>query len=513
MLSPTGLTSTATATDSVSLAWAARGTSNWYRVQYSTSSSMSNPIYRRFNATSGTISGFPTATRIYFRVRVITSDGVNLSSYSPAISAQTGIAAAPAFTVGSPSGLKAVSRSSGAVALSWQAVAGATNYRVQYADNSSMTNAAYQRSEATYTEITGLTAGTTYHFKVRVIDPDGLNLSGYSAAIQADTRSAGSYPHLAPVGVDSGRVSATSVSLSWDSRGDGLSYQVQYATNTAMESAAAKVVAARSTTLTGFLPASTYYLRVRVATTSGDPLSDYSSPVVSAKTPTGTAPLIVASFNVKCANCYSRLPNELDWYGRRDTVVATIKKQAPDVLGLQEAAQSWLKDSSGDPISLAQFEDLTNRLGSPYKLANNKRNNCVKHTTPSGCVYADQGASKGTKIVYNSATVSLLSQGSRKLSSINSGDNERYIAWASFRHLASGKEFFFADTHLEHKADSDGSAAYYELRRKQASEAVQTIKAKNADGLPVILVGDLNAHKWTYAGQCTLRRGRRQRPR
>lgn len=498
LLSPSGLEAAGIAANAIVLTWNSRGTSNWYRIQYSTSPSMTDPVYRRFNALSGTITGLTEGTTYYIRVRAITADGLNLTSYSPAVTSRTTTTtAAPVITLASPTGLTAASRSTSAVALTWKAVSGATNYRVQYADNSAMSNASYRRSTATYTEIDGLTAGRTYYFKVRVIDADGLNLSPYSAAIQADTRASGGYPYLKPLDATLGSVTATSIGLSWASRGSGLSYQVQYATDQAMDPASTKVFSGTSATVTGLLAGTTYYLRVRVSSSGGDGQSEYSTPILSATTRTQTAPLTVASFNVKCANCFSGLANEGTWYRRRDAVVATIREQAPDVLGLQEAAQSWLKDSSGDPIDLAQFEDLIKRLGSPYKLANTKRNNCVKHTTPSSCVYADQGASKGTKIVFNSTKVTLLAQGSKQLSFIDAADNQRFVAWAIFRHLASGKEFFFADTHLEHHDDASGSTAYLELRRKQASEVMATIKAKNTDRLPVILVGDLNAHKWT----------------
>lgn len=496
LLSPAGLSASTPSADSGPLSWTERGTSGWYRVQYSASPAMTSPLYRRFNATTGTLTGLTAGTTYYARVRVIDADGANLSSYSPAVTFATPAAVTPALSLSAPSGLKEVGRSATALALTWAAVPGATNYRLQYADNAGMSNAAYVRSVDTYSELNGLASGRTYFVKVRVIDADGLSLSPYSAPVQAATRAADGYPHLAPLQVRRGAVTATTIGLSWASRGSGLSYQVQYDTDAGFASAAAKVVTGTTTTITDVQPGSTYHVRVRVSTTGGDALSEFSDSV-SAETPTKSAPLVVASYNVKCANCFAGAPNELTWYERRASVVATIRRQAPDVLGLQEAAQSWLKDSSGDPVNLSQFEDLVNRLGSPYRLANTKRNNCVKHTTPSKCVPADQGASNGTKIVFNSATVSLVAQGSRRLSFLSADDNERFVAWAILRQLASGKEFFFADVHLEHHDDAAGSTAYYDLRRKQAAEALETIKAKNPSGLPVILVGDFNSHKWT----------------
>lgn len=120
---------------------------------------------------------------------------------------------------------------------------------------------------------------------------------------------------------------------------------------------------------------------------AGTPLSAFS-PTVTLTTRTDQAvDLRVASYNIKCTNCYSGLPNEGTWYQRRDSVVATVKGQRPDVIGFQEASQGWLKDGAGNPVSKSQFEDLLERLGAPFKITNSYRNNCVKSTTPTNCVY------------------------------------------------------------------------------------------------------------------------------
>ena len=57
---------------------------------------------------------------------------------------------------------------------------------------------------------------------------------------------------------------------------------------------------------------------------------------------TGSKPLTIASYNVRCANCYSRQNLERPWSERRGVVVAAILKQKPDVIGVQEASQGWI---------------------------------------------------------------------------------------------------------------------------------------------------------------------------
>ncbi|MFZ1282892.1 MAG: fibronectin type III domain-containing protein [Propionicimonas sp.] len=500
-LSPIGLAATVRSDTELALTWTARGAEGRYRLSWATTSDFSDPHYERVSGTKATLDGLKPGTTYYLKVRVITPDGGNLSSYSSAISAQTQPASpAPtpdAFSLAAPKGL-AVSESVGTgLRIIWQAVSTAPRYRVQYATAATMAGASYLQSADTSLEIAGLSPGTTYYLKVRVISTAGANLSAYSAAISVKTPTEAATTYFSPVGLSADGQTDAKVTASWTSRGSGLSYEVQYADNSDFTEPQAERTGGTSTTLTGLQAATRYYLRVRVVTDSGTPNSAFSSAVRTSTTSATPAPLRVASYNVRCANCFAGLPNELTWYQRRDTVVATVLAQKPDVIGLQEASQGWLKDSAGKPVSLSQFEDLVNRLGSPYKLTNSHRNNCVKSTTPSNCTYADRGASQGVKIVYNSATLDLVDEGSLRLSEIDSSDNDRYVSWAILELKQSGKRFFFADTHLEPTADASGQSAYFNLRVKQTKETLAEVAKRNPDKLPTYIVGDFNSHKWT----------------
>lgn len=310
----------------------------------------------------------------------------------------------PAVTYATPTGLTSSAQGTTSLTYKWNAVAGAPQYRIQISPNADMSGATFYRFSSTTGEIRNLKPGTKYYAKVRVITLDGANLSPYSTAVAAKTLVA---PLLPPI----------------------------------------------------------------------------------------TNPLSVASYNVKCANCNDGLANELTWAGRRDAVVSTIVSKVPDVVGVQEASQGWLKDETR-PGGLTQFEDLQERLynrGINYQLVNAKRNNCVNDVTPTNCVYADKGASQGTKILYNKGTVDLVSQGSVALPKISAGDNTRYLAWSILRQRSTGKSFFFGDTQL----DSSKATGYYELRKSQTSAIVSAIARLNTGKLPVLMVGDFNSHKWT----------------
>ena len=390
-----------------------------------------------------------------------------------------------------PRGLKVVSTTPASIKLSWTAVKGAPKYRVQYSTSAKMSKATYKRFTSTSAELTGLKAGTRYYVKVRVISKDGDNLGPYSKAVSGSTASG----YAAPGGLKVLSTTPTSLKLGWTAVKGAPRYRVQYSTSASMAKPVYQRFTPASAELTGLKAGTRYYLKVRVITADGDNLSPYSKAIsgIPAKAVTGPAPttatLRVGSYNVKCFNCTGSQPNERSWWDRRDDLVANVKAQSLDVLGVQEASQAWLPAAEGGKgQDLSQFEDLRNRLGGGWTLANANRNNCVKAKTPSRCEYKDQGASNGTKILFDANRVELLDNGSKKLTA--PGSTARYLAWAEFRQRSNGKKFFFADAHLEPNKDWD-------LHVKEATELAQEVARQNTGHLPTFVVGDFNSHKNT----------------
>ena len=117
----------------------------------------------------------------------------------------------------------------------------------------------------------------------------------------------------------------------------------------------------------------------------------------------------------------------------------------------------------------------------------------MNDASPTNCVYADNGASQGTKIFFNPDTTELVREGSVKLPVLGASDNQRYLTWAVLKQKSTGKSFFFGDTQL----DSSKAAGYYDLRQRQTEAIVSGIARMNTNNLPVIMVGDFNSHKWT----------------
>ena len=475
------------------LSWKAVPEAPGYRVKYSTSSSWSKPKYVLTTSPRAKLSGLKAATTYYAKVRVARKDGTNLGPYSATTKFTT--PKKSSLTALKPTGLVIGSRANTSLQLSWKAVTGATSYQVKYATSSKWKGAKYATVTTATAELTKLASGRTHYVKVRVITPGGLARSNFSARVKAATRAATGFPYLRPGTPTATKAAATSIAVSWPSRGSGLSYRVRYDTDADYGSPAYAVVKGTKATLSGLLPNTGYSVSVRVVDATNSPtLSEYS-PSLRVATTTMKAPLRVATYNVKAHNSFKGQAGETTWSERRTAVAALIKKQAPDVIGLQEAQQSRLYDADGKLTKVAQMEDLVNLLGAPYELANPYRYDCVKSTTKTNCVAKDRETSRGVRIVYNSAELKLIRHGAKRLSYVKAGDMERYVAWAVFRHKDSGKDFMFADVHFENTIDSDGSTSYYELRKTQTRESLAEVDAYNPDRLPVIVVGDLNSTK------------------
>jgi endonuclease/exonuclease/phosphatase family metal-dependent hydrolase len=178
------------------------------------------------------------------------------------------------------------------------------------------------------------------------------------------------------------------------------------------------------------------------------------------------------------------------WLERRPVVVSQILAEKLDVLGVQEANQSKIYTTSVT-LGINQYTDLKNALniaGGHYALTNENAYNCVKPASTYQCVYQNQGASQDNRILYNTDTVTMLSQGSVKYVAQTAGKNERYFEWAKFKVKATGKQFFFSNTHLD---------PYSATTRKGEWNEVIANTNRLRGTLPVISVGDYNTSKFT----------------
>ncbi len=193
---PTNLTATAASSSQLNLAWTA-STDNvgvtGYKVERCSGSGCANfaqiatPTGTTFNDT-----GLTASTSYSYRVRANDAAGNN-SSYSNTSSATTpaGVDTTPPTA---PTNLAATAASSSQINLAWTASTdnvGVTGYKVERCSGSGCANFAQIATPtgATFND-TGLTASTSYSYRVRATDPAG-NLSGYSNTATTSTSATG----------------------------------------------------------------------------------------------------------------------------------------------------------------------------------------------------------------------------------------------------------------------------------------------------------------------------------
>jgi fibronectin type 3 domain-containing protein len=267
--------------------------------------------------TDSTVSSGPT-----YRYQVRARDAIpNWSGYSSIVSATTTDNQAPS----QPSGVTASVTSSTQINLTWTAstdnvaVAG---YNIERCTGSACTNyAEIGTSTSASFNNTGLTAGTTYRYRVRARDAVPL-FSSYSTVVNATTATDAQAP-TAPTGLSATPASPTQVNLSWTASTDNVAvtgYEVQRCQGSGCTSFTS-VATPTGTTYndTGRVPNTIYRYQVRAR----DAVPNWSSfsAIASATTPADTsAPSVPTALTATAAS-----PTQLNvsWTASSDNVAVT----------------------------------------------------------------------------------------------------------------------------------------------------------------------------------------------
>ncbi|MCL2845839.1 MAG: fibronectin type III domain-containing protein [Chitinivibrionia bacterium] len=180
---PTGVFASATSSSSIRIQWNAVSDATRYNIYRSTTATGTFSFVNFTTSTSFTDTGLPASTTRHYRVSAENSRGE--SARSNAVSATTSASTNVAPTT--PTGVSASAQSTTSIRVQWNAVSGATHYRVEVATSSSgpwggLTNPILT---GTAVNITGLTRNTTYWFRVRA--ENNVGNSSWSTAISART--------------------------------------------------------------------------------------------------------------------------------------------------------------------------------------------------------------------------------------------------------------------------------------------------------------------------------------
>ena len=236
------------------LTWRAVYGATSYRIYRSTSRGSGYSLLGTTTATSYTNTGAKAGTTYYYRVKACNDAG--LSPYSNIVSGQVKTAtpkpAAPVVRIGH-------SATSGKPMLTWNAVSGATSYKVYRATSQNGTYSLLGTVTVTSYTNTGAKAGTTYWYKVKAVNSAGE--SAYSNIV-------------------SGRATVTTLTmghsstsgkpqLTWKAVSGAASYKVYRATTKNGAYTVINTTKALTYTNVGAALGTTYYYKVEALNAAG----------------------------------------------------------------------------------------------------------------------------------------------------------------------------------------------------------------------------------------------------
>lgn len=252
-----GLSSSAITTNSASVSWTAVAGATSYAVDYKLNSSGTWTSFSTAQTgTSANLTGLASGSLYDWRVIATCATGV-------------GGTAAAQFTTQiicvAPIGLASTPASTSAV-VSWSAVAGATNYAVDYKLNSSGTWTSFSTAQtSTSANLTGLVSSSLYDWRVSATCPSGI-----TSATAAQFTTTAPAACNAPTALSSSAVTSSSATISWTAASGAVSYAVDFKLNSsATWTSFSTAQTGTSANLTGLVASSLYDWRVRTNCASG----------------------------------------------------------------------------------------------------------------------------------------------------------------------------------------------------------------------------------------------------
>jgi hypothetical protein len=262
----TGLTESSISASSAVISWTAISGILGFAYEYkpSTSSTWSGLV----NTSSNSINITGLSSGITYDWRVRSRCAANNSAFSQSSFTTTS-------TCTSPSTLSSSNIATSGATLNWGSVSGATGYTIEYKLSSSSTWTGSTTSSTNTVSLTGLSAGSTYDWRVQ------SNCSGgNSSFVQANFTTA------CPVatGLTTSNLSSNSATVSWNAASGAVSYIVEYKLSSSSSWTVASTTSNTSLLISSLLSGNTYDWRLQTNCTAGN--SNYSQ----------------SSFTTNCAN-------------------------------------------------------------------------------------------------------------------------------------------------------------------------------------------------------------------
>ncbi|MFZ5863437.1 MAG: fibronectin type III domain-containing protein [Nitrospirota bacterium] len=216
---------------------------------------------------SATVSGLAASTLYHYRVR--SADAAGNAALSGDFTFTT--SAAPDTTPPVISGTTASTVSATSSVITWstnEVSTSVVDYGLTTAYSATSSDAVRVTSHSI--TLTGLTASTVYHYRVRSVDAAGNNASSSDFVFTTSAAPDTTPPTL--TGISAGSITSTGASITWTSN-EAATTQVEYGTTTAYGASTtlnATLVTSHSATVSGLLAATTYNYRVRSADAAGN---------------------------------------------------------------------------------------------------------------------------------------------------------------------------------------------------------------------------------------------------
>ena len=288
---PTGVYASSSSSGlSITISWASVYGTNSYIVYRSTSSTGTYSQIATSTSTLYTNTGLSAGTTYYYKVAAKNNSGT--SSQSLYASATT--LSVPGATIG----LERTAATSSSITMRWTSVSGATSYYVYRSLSSTGTYSQIGNTTSTSYQATGLSANTTYYFKVAAYNAAGTGPQS-SFILAATTEAA----PITPTGITVTTVSHNSIMISWASVSNALGYNVyRSSTSTGTYTKIGTSITTTSYTDSGILAGTTYYYKVDAYNNGGS--SSQSSAVLATTLP-NPALQAPTGFNVTTATSSS----------------------------------------------------------------------------------------------------------------------------------------------------------------------------------------------------------------
>jgi len=243
------------------LTWNAVPGATSYKVYRATSKSGTYSLLGTVTTTSYTNTGAKEGTTYYYKVKA--ANGAGESAYSNVVSGKVVVTpkpAAPVVKIGNSS-------TSGKPMLTWNAVSGATSYKVYRATSKSGAYSLLGTVTTTSYTNTGAKAGTTYYYRVKACNDAGL--SPYSNIVSGQVKTVTPKPSAPVVKIGNSAASGKPM-LTWNAVSGATSYKVYRATSQNGTYSLLGTVTATSYTNTGAKAGTTYYYKVKAVNSAGE---------------------------------------------------------------------------------------------------------------------------------------------------------------------------------------------------------------------------------------------------